>query len=469
MCLVRSGRRGSQVALPTQADVKPVLLQVLAELGGRARPREVYPRVTDRFPEITPEDLSAVFGDGRTPQWQNRIQWARQNLVDEGLIDASERGIWQLTPAGAEAAQRAGERRGAGEGDPADHVGAGAGAAVVQGDVPVTADQGEHGHVLDPHDDVVAPDGDQDAGGVGQPGDGSAHHGDGVHRAATAAPTNAPPIRPDEAIHPPSGHGGPEALIADLRAAERDSGDGAHLEQATANAFAFLGFDVETIGGPGRTDVVLVAPTGVHRYSVVVDAKSTARGPVSNAQVNLLAIDRHRRDERADYACIVGPGFAGGQLALEAQQFGVVLLATAHLAEVVRLHAASPLTLTELRPLFMTAPDPRPALQEIRAAAGARARFQALIPRVLAHIDSFNRAQPELILAKPETLLVTVLAEHNPALVGTTLEEVAQVCALLEAVGMLTRVNGEGFVMETSPRGARQLLAAVTGVDAEPA
>lgn len=34
---------------------------------------------------------------------------------------------------------------------------------------------------------------------------------------------------------------------------------------------------------------------------------------------------------------------------------------------------------------------------------------------------------------------------------------------------MLTRVNGEGFVMETSPQGARQLLAAVTGVDAEPA
>ena len=41
--------------------------------------------------------------------------------------------------------------------------------------------------------------------------------------------------------------------------------------------------------------------------------------------------------------------------------------------------------------------------------------------------------------------------------------------ALLEAVGMLTRVNGEGFVMETSPRGAGQLLAAVTGVDAGPA
>lgn len=79
-------------------------------------------------------------------------------------------------------------------------------------------------------------------------------------------------------------------------------------------------------------------------------------------------------------------------------------------------------------------------------------------------IALFNRAQPELILAKPETLLVTVLAEQNPALVGTTLEEVAQVCTLLQSLGILTRVNGEGFVMETSPQGARQLLAAATGV-----
>ncbi len=91
MYLVRSGREGSSVALPTQAEVKPVLLDVLAALGGRARPREVYPRVTDRFPQVTPEDLSAVFGDGRTPQWPNRIQWSRQNLVDESLLGTKTR------------------------------------------------------------------------------------------------------------------------------------------------------------------------------------------------------------------------------------------------------------------------------------------------------------------------------------------------------------------------------------------
>ena len=91
-------------------------------------------------------------------------------------------------------------------------------------------------------------------------------------------------------------------------------------------------------------------------------------------------------------------------------------------------------------------------------------------PLVVGNVKPVNRVQPELILAKPETLLATVLAtvlaEGDTALVGTTLEEVTRVCALLESAGVLTRINGEGFVMETSPQGARQRLAAVTGATA---
>ena len=66
--------------LPKQKEVEVPLLEVLIELGGQGRPREVYPLVTRRFPEIREEDLLE-----RTPsginRWTNRIQWARQNLV----------------------------------------------------------------------------------------------------------------------------------------------------------------------------------------------------------------------------------------------------------------------------------------------------------------------------------------------------------------------------------------------------
>ena len=195
------------MALPTQAEVKPVLLDVLAALGGRARPREVYPYVTDRFPQITPEDVSALVGRGRTPQWQNRVQWARQNLVEEGLIDASERGIWQLTPAGEDAARRAAEGSddaGGAAGDRAGDgvdAGAGVGAGVVDGDGDGDAFVHDGGHVGDithVHDGV-----EPGVGGV-EHGVGAVAHADDLagDLAVAAADTDFPVVPAQASTRP---------------------------------------------------------------------------------------------------------------------------------------------------------------------------------------------------------------------------------------------------------------------------
>ena len=89
-----------------------------------------------------------------------------------------------------------------------------------------------------------------------------------------------------------------------------------------------------------------------------------------------------------------------------------------------------------------------------------RRRKRLLIGRLLSHIDNFNQAQPDIVLAKPETLLASILGERNPDLLGTTLEDVRRTLSLLETTGVISAVNGEGYVSETSTDGARQLLAA---------
>lgn len=387
------------MSLPSLSAVGPVLLAVLAELGRPARPSLVYPLVTARFPEIEPADLTAVMKNGRTSKWENRIQFARWDLVKAGLVDRGVPGLWQLTPAGKALAQR-------GNITPAD---------------------------LAP----LAPTPD------------------------SAQEEDASPEEP-VAPHAPSPTDA-AALIVELEAAATDSRDASRLEDAVAKALRFLGFDVEQIGGPGHTDVVISAPTGARRYSVVVDAKATAQGQVPNAQIDWLAIHQHQLDERADHACVVGPGFVGGQLPKLAREFKVALLTTADLAELVRLHAETPLTLTELRPAFTTDPAAVPGLQTIRTAVRTRRRLYALIPRLLAHIDSFARAQPDLVLAKPDTLLVATLAEHNPQLAGVTLDEIKSALTLLEMLGVISPADG-GYVPETSPIGAHQLLMALGAV-----
>jgi len=85
--------------LPKQIDIEIPLLRALAELGGEGRPREVFPLVTDSFPDVPPEDFLEQISTGGN-KWTNRIQWARQALIAKGQLCSRGRGVWAITEAG---------------------------------------------------------------------------------------------------------------------------------------------------------------------------------------------------------------------------------------------------------------------------------------------------------------------------------------------------------------------------------
>ena len=74
------------------------LLDGLRALGGSARPKEVSSWIARELhlpSAITEAALKS--GGGR---FHNQVQWARQYLVWEGLLDDSKRGVWALSPRG---------------------------------------------------------------------------------------------------------------------------------------------------------------------------------------------------------------------------------------------------------------------------------------------------------------------------------------------------------------------------------
>ena len=349
--------------------------------------------------------MAVILKDGRTNRWQNRIQWARQDLVLANVIDRSERGWWSLTDYGVDLAKRGASpdelapRRRPHDGEPPTEVEEERREAVVEVDVRPTM--------------VV--------------------------------------VVPNE----------PQRLQQELALAAVDSQDPDRLERVVGSALEFLGYEVEIIGGSGRTDVLAIAPLGVNRYTVVLDAKSSAKGRISGAQIDWLSIRAHREAEHADLACVVGPEFAGGQLRERASEFDTALLTTTELGGLVEMHAATPLALTELRPIFESVPLSRTVLPQIRASARERGRRTHLATRLVQQIDNLNRAQPGVILAKPETLLAAIIAQGDREMSGTTLGEVRKTLALLETVGILGHANGDGYASQTSVAGARQLLGAL--------
>jgi restriction system protein len=91
--------------LPKQKQIEVPLLQVLVEIGGQGRPKEIYPLVAKKFPDIREEELAETLSSGGN-RWTNRTQWARQTLVEKGEMDSPAHGVWRITEKGR---QRLGE------------------------------------------------------------------------------------------------------------------------------------------------------------------------------------------------------------------------------------------------------------------------------------------------------------------------------------------------------------------------
>jgi len=97
------------MAFPKGSEIDGVLLQVLVDLGGHARPQDVYPRVAEFFPQLTSEDLEVRLPSSvHTRKWWNAVQWAKQRLQDNDCINGtpnSSEGEWEITQKGREVLQ----------------------------------------------------------------------------------------------------------------------------------------------------------------------------------------------------------------------------------------------------------------------------------------------------------------------------------------------------------------------------
>ena len=94
--------------LPKQREVEVPLLEVLVEIGGQGKSKDIYPLVTKKFPQIRDEDIAESLPSGGY-RWTNRIQWARQNLVEKGEMDSPAHGVWRITDKGRQRLENLGK------------------------------------------------------------------------------------------------------------------------------------------------------------------------------------------------------------------------------------------------------------------------------------------------------------------------------------------------------------------------
>ena len=84
-----------------EADYVEAILQALVEMGGSGETAEVVKRVGQIMePLLRDVDLDLLARNGE-PRWQKSTNWARFNMVEEGLLKStSPRGIWEISEEG---------------------------------------------------------------------------------------------------------------------------------------------------------------------------------------------------------------------------------------------------------------------------------------------------------------------------------------------------------------------------------
>ncbi len=97
---------------PKYRDIEMPLLHELIRRGGSAEPadpdnqgRSIYTALADLFGLSEAEREERTEGGEDRLHWERMVRWARQKLLDKGLLTSNRRGIWQVTPEGREFVQ----------------------------------------------------------------------------------------------------------------------------------------------------------------------------------------------------------------------------------------------------------------------------------------------------------------------------------------------------------------------------
>jgi hypothetical protein len=170
-----------------------------------------------------------------------------------------------------------------------------------------------------------------------------------------------------------------------LVSAGTDADNPIRLEQATADAFQFLGFEARHIGGGGNTDVLAtVENQDLKPVRIILDAKSARSGSVNEGVVSFDTLREHKTRQRADHVVLIGPSFDGARLRTRAEQNQVTLITTAELAEALARHANTPLSAYHYLGLVTGKEEDRRQVESRWSAADRRTSLLAQITTVLA-------------------------------------------------------------------------------------
>ncbi|GAA0408256.1 hypothetical protein GCM10009530_70760 [Microbispora corallina] len=128
----------------------------------------------------------------------------------------------------------------------------------------------------------------------------------------------------------------------------RDGSKHKQVEQLVCEALRSLGFEVQPIGGPGKTDA-LIRSTAPALPPIAIEVKTASAGPVPPAELRSVKLERHREQVGAVATVAIGPEFHTDTHAEASKDRGFALMHTETLSRLLLLHERYPFSTEEIR------------------------------------------------------------------------------------------------------------------------
>jgi len=246
------------------------------------------------------------------------------------------------------------------------------------------------------------------------------------------------------------------------------SNDSKRLEAVLADAFRYLGFDVQELAKPGEPEGIASAHTShnVERvslghptaplYTVAFDAKTSKNEVAATGNLNLDGIKNHREKFHTTYSIVVAPGFQEGDIGDRCRQQAVTPM-TAHdlgiLLEYTVKYGAIPLPILQEVFSIFTPSD----VNEWVVALERRLQTQRelTIDKFLSVLDVVKNEQPDAVGTK--TILMRA-RQMYPGLRATEPDVKAVVEGLAILVPDLIALDNGDVIVNAS---AERVAAAV--------
>lgn len=229
--------------------------------------------------------------------------------------------------------------------------------------------------------------------------------------------------------------------------AATESKNPTQFELAVRDAFRYLGFAAEHLGGSGQTDVLVDARFGAEAsYRVAIDAKTTSAPSLQDQQVDWDTLTEHRQKHEAHYSMLVGPNPAAGRLMERAQHHKVAVLSSEALAGLCELHSVRPLGLADYRTLFEKGGEVD--LSEVEERAEEANRLVTLAKRL---VDAIADLARDLGPLTANQLRLTMYHQDSEDLPTETEIEAMLASLASPLLGAITGNPDTGYVLACSP------------------